>query len=83
MGLLFAYSTDGHKIEEFDFIENIQRTIDRFPSPEELFLRYKSHVFKQDIKSDPLSYPYHSVLGGRSPRYYQEIAIKKIVRSHS
>jgi len=33
LDVLFAYSTNGHIIEEFDFIINQQRTIDRFPLP--------------------------------------------------
>ena len=36
LGVLFAYSTNGHSIEEFDYTSNLQRTIDCFPSPEEL-----------------------------------------------
>ena len=81
LGLLFAYSTNGHGIEEFDFIENLQKTIDHFPTPEELYKRYSSYIFKQDLNVEPLYHPYHSIPGAKSPRYYQEIAIKKIVEA--
>jgi type I restriction enzyme, R subunit len=30
---MFAYSTNGHKIEEFDFNNMKQNTVDSFPSP--------------------------------------------------
>lgn len=35
----FAYSSNGHRIEEYDFTTNEQRTLDRFPRPEELWER--------------------------------------------
>jgi type I restriction enzyme R subunit len=39
-GLLFAYSTNGHGIEEFDFTTQEQQSLAAFPSPEELYKRY-------------------------------------------
>jgi type I restriction enzyme, R subunit len=41
MNLKFAYSTNGQKIEEYDFITKQQRTIDKFPTPQELLERQK------------------------------------------
>jgi type I restriction enzyme R subunit len=81
LGVFFAYSTNGHEIEEFDFTTNIQRTIERFPTPEELYKRYSEFVFKQETKVDPLKYPYYSVPGGKKPRYYQEAAIKRAIEA--
>ena len=40
--LKFAYSTNGQKIEEYDFITKQQRTIDKFPTPEELQKRFNT-----------------------------------------
>lgn len=32
LDIKFAYSTNGHGIEEFDFFTNTQRTVERFPT---------------------------------------------------
>src|SRR5436309_3134834 len=42
LGLLFAYSTNGHGIEEFDFSTQVQQSFAAFPSPEELYQRYSA-----------------------------------------
>jgi len=52
--VLFAYSTNGHQIEEFDYTTNSQKTIKRFPAPEELFKRYLEYTFpKKEVGSGP------------------------------
>ena len=40
LGVPFAYSTNGHKVEEYDSFRNKQTTLEKFPSPEELWERY-------------------------------------------
>ena len=45
----YAYSSNGHGIEEFDFFTNQQRKVDRFPTPEELWQRHQN---SQGISSD-------------------------------
>jgi len=37
LGLLFAYSSNGHGIEEFDFSTQLQASLKAFPSPDELY----------------------------------------------
>ena len=37
IGVKFAYSTNGDVIEEWDFTTDTQTTVDRFPTPEELW----------------------------------------------
>ncbi len=81
LGVFFAYSTNGHEIEEFDFTTNIQRTIERFPTPEELYKRYSEFVFKREVNVDPLKYQYYLISGGKVPRYYQEAAIKRAIEA--
>ena len=41
LNLKFAYSTNGHGIVEHDFITGAEIMIDSFPSPDELWMRYK------------------------------------------
>ena len=82
MGILFAYSTNGHEIEEFDFVINKQKTIERFPSPEELFERYSQHTFKKKpeaAKLDLMLFPYYYQPGGKKPWYFQDAAIRKTI----
>lgn len=46
LDLRFAYSSNGHGIEEFDFFSNTQTTVEHFPTPDELWLRYKEKEIK-------------------------------------
>jgi type I restriction enzyme R subunit len=41
LGLKFAYSTNGTGIVEFDFTTGLMTTMDAFPSPADLWARYK------------------------------------------
>ena len=80
--VLFAYSTNGHEIEEFDFTTNTQKTLKRFPTSEELFKRYADYIFgRRAFDPSSLTYPYHHVVEGKSPWYFQETAIKKIIEA--
>ena len=81
LGVYFAYSTNGHEIEEFDFTTNQQRTLDRFPSPRELYQRYTAFKLKGAAKLDPLHYPCYQGPGSKKLRYYQEAAIQRIVEA--
>lgn len=84
LNVLFAYSTNGHQIEEFNFITNKQSTIERFPSPSELWQRYVTYSLRNiKIKPEinPLETPYYYVAGGKKPWYFQEVAIKKVIEA--
>jgi type I restriction enzyme R subunit len=70
---MFAYSSNGHKIEEFDFTTMRQQTISSFPTPDELYQRYITGRFGK-LKLDPIGEPFHR--GEFTLRYYQEAAIK-------
>jgi type I restriction enzyme, R subunit len=75
---MFAYSSNGHKIEEFDFTTLKQRTIERFPSPHELYTRFIVGRFGK-LQNDPLTQTFHR--GKHALRYYQDAAIKKILEA--
>lgn len=81
--ILFAYSTNGHGIEEFDFSTNTQRTIDRFPAPEELYSRLLSisQALAKKLEKNPLEYPLYYSPTGKNPRYYQFKAIQKAIEA--
>lgn len=81
LGLLFAYSSNGHGIEEWDFTSNTQRSLDRYPTPDELWERlcaFKS--LEAGRARNPLLTPYH-IQEGRTPRYYQEVAVNRTIES--
>jgi type I restriction enzyme R subunit len=84
MHVPFAYSTNGHEIEEFDFTTNTQRTVEYFPTPQELWERYLKYKFKEkftEIKLTPLTYPHHHLPGGKCLRYFQDVAIRKVIEA--
>jgi len=80
----FAYSTNGEKIEEYDFITKKQKTIDKFPSPQELWERYSLWKFNKILPfnkdKNPLLYPY-KIVQNKRPRYYQIAAVKNIIEA--
>lgn len=82
MGIQFAYSSNGKEIIEHDFITGIERTISAFPSPDELWGRLQG-TFEfptpQDQK-DALT-AYFEEVGGKTPRYYQQVAINRAVNA--
>jgi len=80
LGLKFAYATNGHSIVEFDFLTGKEQRLDAFPPPDELWNRLRA---AQDI-ADPLAQQLltpSNHLTGKSPRYYQEIAINRTIQA--
>ena len=96
LGLAFAYATNGHEIIEYDFFTNSSRKLPRFPSPQELLERWWQNtgrllpsanvaepqpIYFADRNSNPLLYPYcPERLCGRRPFYFQEVAIRAIIK---
>jgi type I restriction enzyme, R subunit len=80
LGLKFAYATNGHGIVEHDFLTGKDNDIQNFPTAEELWGRLQtSEGISDEIKDRVLAPYYH--LSGKSPRYYQEIAINRAVQA--
>jgi type I restriction enzyme R subunit len=80
LGLKFAFSTNGHGIVEFNFLTGREREIHSFPTPDELWSRLQdAQSITEDIAQKLLT-PY-SYLGGKIPRYYQDIAINRAVQA--
>ncbi len=80
----FAYTTNGHEIEEYNFIKSTQKTIAAFPSPQDLWQEYSLWRFKKilpfDRAENPLLYPY-KIMQNKTPRYYQITAVKNIIEA--
>ncbi len=80
LGLRFAYATNGQSIIEFDFTTGRERMIDTFPTPAELWTRFTRSESLDGAAAERVLMPaYH--LSGKSPRYYQEIAINRAVQA--
>jgi type I restriction enzyme, R subunit len=81
LGLKFAYSTNGHGIVEFDFTTGQERQVDSFPKPGELWQRYRaSQNLVDDETASRLLTPANATIG-KGQRYYQEIAINRVVQA--
>lgn len=81
LGLKFAYSTNGHGIVEHDYLTGKEIDSEIFPSPEELWdrIRHAESITNDIIANRIISPCYH--LSGKTPRYYQEIAINRTIQA--
>jgi len=80
LGLKFSYATNGHGIIEFDYLTGLEQEITRFPAPSELWERLATSQGLDEGKQNRLLTPFNH-LSGKSPRYYQEIAINRAVQA--
>lgn len=82
----FVYSTNGDAFLEHnklakDGLKETEISMDNFPSPYELYKRYikaKNLSTEQQMITEQ---EYHQEIGGRSPRYFQQIAINRAVEA--
>ncbi|NQY10286.1 MAG: DEAD/DEAH box helicase family protein [Flavobacteriales bacterium] len=72
------YTTNGKSIYEFDLRTGKGDYIDRFPTPKELYV--KIHGGNLVLKEKLHGVPFH-LTGSMRPRYYQEIAVNKVMES--
>lgn len=80
LGLKFAYATNGQGIIEHDFISGREAELEAFPSPGDLWSRLsRQEGISDEIAARLLTPYYHQP--GRTPRYYQDIAINRAVQA--
>jgi type I restriction enzyme R subunit len=82
----FAYSSNGDAFLEHDRLATggvVERelTLDEFPSPEDLWRRYRAARGLNDRQEDIATQDYYDDSSGRVPRYYQRIAINRTVEA--
>ncbi|MDG3066573.1 EcoAI/FtnUII family type I restriction enzme subunit R [Thauera mechernichensis] len=80
LGLKFAYATNGHRIIEIDYINGTEREVERYATPDELFARLKAAAQLSEESAPHLLEPFNLV-SGKVPRYYQQIAIHRVVEA--
>lgn len=81
LGLKFAYATNGREIVEFDYFTGRETPLDDFPTPAELWRRYRAGQGLADGESANrlLTPSNHQV--GKAERYYQQAAVNRIVEA--
>ena len=87
LDLPFAYSTNGEKFVEHDMNTGEERTfeMDEFPTPLALRERHRKWQFEllhlSQEGAELLDIPYYSDSDSYPPRYYQRIAINRVIES--
>jgi type I restriction enzyme R subunit len=79
LGLKFAYATNGEKIVEFDFVTGVEREIAAFPTPQDLWSRWRGAESLADDSSAQRLLTPANLSGGKEARYYQRIAINRAI----
>lgn len=80
LGLKFAYATNGHRIIEIDYVAGTEREVDRYASPYELWQRLTQSTPMAESATAHLLEPFNLV-SGKVPRYYQRIAIQRVIEA--
>lgn len=80
LGLQFAYATNGRRIIEIDYTAGTEREVDRYATPDELFARLTAATGLPDGATAHLLEPFNLV-SGKVPRYYQQIAIQRVIEA--
>ena len=77
----FVYSSNGDGFLEHDMFCGKEREIklEEFPSPEELWRRYKGDTSMTSDQETLITEPYYFQPGDKTPRYYQRIAINRTI----
>ncbi len=53
LGLMFAYTTNGHEIIEWDAFTNTTRMVETFPSPAQLWARWQGNTGLDSLPLQP------------------------------
>ena len=77
----FVYSSNGDGFLEHDMKNGTEREIklEDFPSPEELWARFKGDTAMTPEQEELITEPYYFQPGDKTPRYYQRIAINRTI----
>lgn len=83
LNIPFVYSSNGKGFYEHDLLTGEEKEIPLadFPTPNELWNRYKQNQHIDDEQESKIFSEYYDDGSGRSPRYYQRIAINKTIEA--
>lgn len=82
----FVYSSNGDGFLEHDRSAThgtVERelALDEFPSPDDLWERYKAARGLTEAAEPVTTQPYYADVSGKEPRYYQRVAINRVVEA--
>ena len=80
LGLKFAYATNGRRIIEIDYTTGTEREVEHYATPEELFARLTASMHLPTAATSHWLEPFN-LASGKVPRYYQQIAIQRVIES--
>jgi type I restriction enzyme R subunit len=78
LGLQFAYSTNGPEIAEFDYATGEERLLEAYPTPSDLWSRYRRANSLSETHGAALLTPANYAVD-KGERYYQQLAINRAV----
>ena len=83
LNIPFVYSSNGKGFYEHDLLTGEEKEISLadFPTPNELWNRYKQNQHIDEEQERKIFSEYYDDGTGRSPRYYQRIAINKTIEA--
>jgi type I restriction enzyme R subunit len=80
LGVKFAYATNGKSIIEHNFLTGKEAEIATFPTPNELWNQIRdAEGINDEIVAERILAPSYRV-PGKPPRYYQEIAVHRVIK---
>jgi len=79
----FVYASNGDGFIEHDMLtgRETELRLDQFPSPDELWQRYKAFKGITEKQEKIIEEPYFFSLGDKTPRYYQMVAVNRTVEA--
>ncbi|MFD1348609.1 EcoAI/FtnUII family type I restriction enzme subunit R [Oceanobacillus caeni] len=79
----FVYASNGDGFIEHDMLTGKERELrlDEFPSPSDLWERYKHFQGIDDKQEEVITEPFYFAEGDKTPRYYQMVAINRTVEA--
>ena len=79
----FVYSSNGDAFLEHDMKNGTEREIALadFPTPEELWQRYKGEQHITPEQEKLITEPYYFQVGDKTPRYYQRVAVNRTIEA--
>ncbi len=80
LGLKFAYATNGTEIIEFDYLTGIEKQVENYPTPDELWNRLFGNNTCIQQAQDVVLQPYYT-FPDKEVRYYQQIAINRTIQA--
>jgi type I restriction enzyme R subunit len=81
LGLKFAYASNGPDIIEIDFLTGLERPVDTYSTPAELWARLRAAEKLPDAAAGERLLTPDNLTAGREPRYYQRCAINAVVQA--